>query len=180
MWASEGNRTYDGPLSDNLKSQHAGGVVDFLDVLPSLDSMGPNALRFVAIPSFGTSEYAFAAYLPGDADNALAVLIVRSKMYPNRKHERHFTMPAHDYGGLVVDIDNLTDDWVSTDSDLCLDGTPVAFERIRGERITSGDGNCSNHYRHLSLIVLEALRRFAPGDDLPTESDWHRFEDEGE
>jgi len=57
-------------------------------------------------------------------------------------------------------------------------GVAVIFEQVRGRRVTSGIGNCSPHYEKVKPLVLNAIRRFAPGSDFPTEDDWRRYEPE--
>jgi hypothetical protein len=173
---AEQSRMHEGPLAPNGDPHVRGRLIELLATLPPIEQLGGNGLRFVAMPSFGTTEYALAVFRPDGAEEAAGVLITLPKTEKETASERLFTVPADAYAALTNEIRWLPEDWQGEDSFPCLDGTPVAFELVREGRITSGAGNCSDHYRHVSLLVLDAVRRFAPGDDLPAEYDWHRFE----
>lgn len=174
----ERSRTHEAPIRDDGESYVRGAAAKMLAMLPPLRALHGDGLRFVAMPSFGTSDYALALSLPPKASAADGVLIVIDKTGESRSAiTRRFTASAADYRKLVIDLDRLSDEWPG-DDDQCLDGVPAAFERVRGPRITSGIGNCSPHYDKVKLLVLNAIRRLAPGPDLPTEDDWHRFEPE--
>jgi hypothetical protein len=174
----ERSRTHEAPIREDGEPHVRGAAVELLARLPPLRALHGDGLRFVAMPSFGTSDYALALSLPPKATAADGVLLVIDKTSESRPvAARRFTAPAADYRKLVIDLDRLADGWPG-DVDLCGDGAPAAFERVRGARITSGIGNCSPHYDKVKLLVLTAIRRLAPGPDLPTEDDWHRFEPE--
>ncbi|MCC2977552.1 hypothetical protein LK533_12810 [Sphingomonas sp. PL-96] len=174
----ERSRTQETPLRKDGEPYVRGPAVELFAKLPPLRTLHGDGLRFVAMPSFGTSDYALAVSLPSGAPYASGVLIVIDKTNESRTaSSREFRIPSPVYQRLVADLDRLTDGWPG-DDDQCLDGAPAAFERVRGARITSGIGNCSPHYDRVKLLVLNATRRFAPGPDLPTEDDWHRFEPE--
>ncbi|MEH3106499.1 MAG: hypothetical protein PGN09_04200 [Sphingomonas fennica] len=174
----EESRTHEASLQQSGNAFIREFVVKFLVKLPPIQDLHGDGLRFIAMPSFGTSEYALAVSLRSKASGAAGTLVVLDKTndVPRYSHRR-FSMPTATYRALVADIDRLTDSWPG-DADDCWDGSPVAFERVRGTRVTSGLGNCSPHYGQLKLRVLNVVRRSAPGPDLPTENDWHRFEPE--
>ena len=174
---TEQSRTHEGPLAPNGDPHVRGRLIELLGTLPSIEHLGGNGLRFVAMPSFGTTEYAVAVFRPDGTEEASGVLVILPKTEGETASERRFTIPADAHAALTNELRWLTGSWQG-DSSPCLDGTPVAFELVREGRITSGAGNCSDHYRHISLLVLDVVRRFAPGDDLPTEYDWHRLEPE--
>lgn len=174
----EETRTHETPL---LPTSYRRSAIELLNTLPSLKSLRGDGLRFVAMPSFGTYHYAIAISLSPGATEAQGVL----KAFDSRSwspvsertvSERTFAMPAQAYRSLVRKMDKMTDGWPG-EATYCLDGSPMAFERVRGQRVTSGIGNCSEHYERLELLMLNYIRRFAPGNDLPTKSDWHRFEE---
>jgi len=174
----ERSRTHETPLREDGEPYVRGSAVELLAMLPPLRALHGNGLRFVAMPSFGTSDYALAASLPSGASYATGVLIAIDKTNESRTAStRQFRIPSAAYQRMMADLDRLTDGWPGED-DSCLDGAPAGFERVRGARITSGIGNCDPHYARVKLLVLNAIRRFAPGPDLPTEDDWHRFEPE--
>lgn len=172
------SRTQETPVQENGEPYVRGSAVKLFAKLPPLQALHGDGLRFVAMPSFGTSDYALAVSLPSGAPYASGTLIVIDKTNESRTPStREFRVPSPAFQRLVAELDRLTDGWPGND-DRCLDGTPAAFERVRRARITSGIGNCSPHYDRVKFLVLNAMRRFAPGPDLPTEDDWHRFEPE--
>jgi hypothetical protein len=174
----DNSRTQETPVREGDDPYVRGSAVKLFSKLPPLRSLHGDGLRFVAMPSFGTSDYALTVSLPSGAPYASGTLIVVNKTDESRTAStREFRVPSPAYQQLVAELDRLTDGWPG-DDDQCLDGAPAAFERVRGARITSGIGNCSPHYDRVKLVVLNATRRFAPGFDLPTEDDWHRFEPE--
>ncbi len=174
----ERSRTHEAPLREDGEQYVRGSAVELLAMLPPLRALHGNGLRFVAMPSFGTTDYALAASLPSGASHATGVLILIDKTNEGRTaSNRQFRIPSAAYQRMMADLDRLTDGWPG-DDDSCVDGAPAGFERVRGARITSGIGNCDPHYARVKLLVLNAVRRFAPGPDLPTEDDWHRFEAE--
>lgn len=174
----EESRTHEAPLREDGDPYVRGSAVKLLAMLPPLRALHGNGLRFVAMPSFGTSDYAVAVSLPSGAAYATGVLIVIDKTTESRTAStRQFRIPSAAYQRLVANLDRLTDNWPG-DDDQCCDGAPAGFERVRGARVTPGIGNCSQHYDRVKLLVLNAIRRFAPGPDLPTEDDWHRTEPE--
>ncbi len=181
MWARviEESRTHETALLPTDDRYVRGGAIELLRKLTPLSALNGNGLRFVALPSFGTTEYGVVLSLPSGAAQAAGVLTVTKRDGRETIQRREFVVPADAYHSLMVKIDKLTDGWPGDANDFCLDGTPAAFERVRGTRITSGVGNCSDHYKALKTLTLTAVRRFAPGDDLPTEGDWHRFEPGG-
>ncbi|WP_176787114.1 hypothetical protein [Sphingomonas sp. NFR15] len=174
--AKEESRTHETALlasDDQFVRQSA---LRSLAALPPLSGLNGDGLRFVALPSFGMNNYALAVFLPRNAQQAVGVLIVTSiGVKGAATHRREFRMPASAYRTLVADVDRRTDGWPG-DADMCLDGIPAGFERVRGSRVTSGIGNCSPHYKALKAVILRAMRRFAPVEDLPAGDDWMRME----
>lgn len=175
----ESTRTREAPLSANRDEFVREYLLPRLSDLPSAEALAGNGLRFVAEPSFGTADYALALWLvPGD-DEAKGRLVVVDRTWAEHvTTTRRFTMPRSAFARLVARFDSLSDGWRDARIGRCLDGTSIAFERVRGARFTSGWGNCGEHYHAIEVLLLDAVRRFAPGDDLPTEDDWHRFRPE--
>ena len=77
------------------------------------------------------------------------------------------------YAAMTERLDHINDGYTG-DPGLCLDGTPVAFERVRGAAITSGTGSasCIQHYKMVSLAVLRGLHASTPQLGLPSDADW--------
>lgn len=125
------------------------------------------------MPSFNRSHFAVAIFMPQPAaDDARGVV---SRFDSQNSYaplsQPQFHMPAAAYRSLVTKMDEPTDGWPG-DPGFCLDGTPTAFERVRGRRVTSGIGNCDSRDEQLAGLVWKYMRQFAPGDDLPTRGDW--------
>lgn len=141
--------------------------------LPALSALHGDGLRFIAMPSFNQAHFAVAIYLPNPNAKAAEGVLLRFDQQNNYAPlgQRHFRMPASAYRSLAERMDKLTDGWPGS-TDLCLDGTPAAFERVRGRRITSGVGGCGQHYEDLARLNWNYLKQFAPGPDLPARGDW--------
>ncbi len=168
-------RTNEGPLQPTDDRWVRASAIYLLERLPPLEALNGDGIRFVAMPSFNSSHFAVAISLPdpaaAEAQGVLSTFAAQEKYAP--LSERQFRMPATAYRSLAARFDELTDGWPGHWS-MCLDGNPVAFERVRGRRITSGSGNCHSHYDQVSELIWVYLRRFVPGDDLPTRGDWQR------
>jgi hypothetical protein len=173
-------RTHEGPLQPTDDRWVRGSAIHLLGKLPPLGALNGDGIRFVAMPSFNSSHFAVAITLPDptadEAQGVLSTFAQHDKYAP--LGERQFRMPATAYRSLAARLDDLTDGWPGH-SVVCLDGTPVAFERVRGSRITSGSGNCHSHYDQVSELMLDHLLRFAPGEELPTGGWWHSHDKPG-
>lgn len=80
----------------------------------------------------------------------------------------HFEMPAAAYAAAMRRFDQLTDGRPG-DTDIGADGAHVAFERVRGARVTSGEGSTASrtpHYSDIMKITSDIHRTYAKaGDD---------------
>jgi hypothetical protein len=169
----EWSKTQEGPLKRDTRLPND-DLLDYLRQLLPIASLHGDGFHFVVTPSFSQSDYAFTLSLRQGAKSAKGSLYVLGSRTPEAVVQpRAFTVPAWDYRRYADVMDRLTDGWPGADEG-CTDGAPVAFERIRGERVTSGRGNCSPHYGRIKRLNLALIRRFAPGPDLPTERDWYR------
>ncbi len=170
----EATRTHEGPFAandDDVIGQH---VILMLAELPAINTMEGNGLRFVALPSFGNSQYAVAMWRKQNIGPASALLVAVNED-TNAITRYPFLVPAGDYIQLVEQIDALNDKWDGTDL-IYLDGVTIVFERIRGKRVTSGVGNVG-HYSQIGWLVLRTVMRFAPDGPLPSENDWQNFDE---
>lgn len=170
----EESRTYEGPLraADGDIVQESAAYL--LRQLPPLEALHGDGLRFVAMPSFNEAHFAVAISLPKPDAIEAEGIVARFNQYSRYAPlgQRQFRMPAAAYRSLTSKLDTLTDGWPGEETG-CVDGTPIAFERVRGARVTSGIGNCVLHYEQLGQLMWNYLHRFAPADDLPSEGDWH-------
>ena len=167
------SKTQEGPVKPDARLPND-DMLDYLRRLPPITGLHGNGFRFVVTPSFSQSDYAFTLSFTQGAKRAEGVLYIFGTRTPDAVTQRRaFTVPAWNYRRYAEVMDQLTDGWPGADEG-CADGAPVAFERLRGERVTSGRGNCSPHYDRVKRLNLALIRRFAPGPDLPTEHDWYR------
>ena len=147
-------------------------------LLPAAASLGPDGLRFVARPELDRRSYAVALRNVPGRSAAEGVLIVREEL-PERKptiSSYKLRLPAEDYGRLVRGIDRRLDGFAGlTEGGLGTDGTSLAFQRVRGARISEGGANMEEPYRSLGEDVLLALRPAHPDLPLPPSGrDWYR------
>lgn len=169
----EWSKTQEGPLKHDDRLP-VDDLSAYLKRLPPTAGMNGDGFRFVVAPSFSQSDYAFSLSLKRGASQADGHLYTfASRTHALTGPSRAFAVPAWDYRRYADAMDRLTDGWPGADEG-CTDGAPVAFERIRGARVTSGRGNCSSHYDRIKRLNLALIRRFAPSSDLPTEKDWYR------
>jgi hypothetical protein len=173
-------RTLEAPLSSPRE-------LDALAQAASLSDTSGDGIRFVAMPSFYGRWYVVAVHLPAGSDQAQGVAAVlqlpdrgqadgSSARHPLKPVRREtFLVPKADYASIMQRVDALTDGWEGDPKALsCFDGTPVAFERVRAKRITSGAGNesCSDHYNALNLEMRQMLKRYDPQGQFPARDDW--------
>ena len=164
------------PLLPNDDGYVRAGALALLGSMMPLNKLDGNGLHFVAMPSFGIAEYGVVIYAPktgaGEARGTLTVFRRDQKL----PRTRTFLVPAEAYRTWAASFDQHTDGWTGEYS-ACFDGTPTAFERVRGTRVTSGIGNCEDHYDEVKNMLLGLVRRYAPGDDLPNSEGWHPHEE---
>lgn len=149
------SRTHDVPLAAFPDSWEAKAALAYLITLPSLEDMQGNGFRFASMPALATGGHYGLAIFKDNTGKAKGYLWVR---YTNqRKFEHDFSIATTSYDRLVKQIDAMTIGYEGSADDFCLDGSPVAFERVDGSKIRSGVGNCSAHYQKLASTVLAFL-----------------------
>ncbi len=168
----EESQTHDGPIRER---KYGISAFETLAPLPSLASLESDGLRFAAMPGLGWYWYALS--LGGKGDEVQGTLIITQRASKNNQDfasptTKHFTMPRAEYAHFMANIDMLTHAYRG-DRGVCLDGIGVAFERARGARVISGEGNggCSDYYRAIQTAVLPVVRQ-AAGADWQISSDW--------
>lgn len=166
------SRTHDGPVSAD---KHRLGAFETLKPLPSLASLEGNGFRFAAMPGLGWYWYALS--LGGKGDEVQGTLIVTQRASKDNQDFapptiKRFTMPRAAYARFMAGVDTLTHTY-DGDKGMCIDGIGVAFERVRGTQVISGEGNggCSDYYRAIQTAVLPVVQQ-AAGADWRISSDW--------
>ncbi|MES2253722.1 MAG: hypothetical protein V4559_01630 [Pseudomonadota bacterium] len=173
----EDTRTREGPLTGgNLVRADA---LALLKPLPPLTALGRDGLRFVSMPQL--SRFYYALSLASSSGDAEGVLIVTERLESGKTNPtaQHFTMSRAAYTALMADLDRQTDGFAGIDSgNFCMDGTAIAFERIRGRHITSGIGNggCFPHYRAISDKVRAAILHIVTPSGPPIRGGWYPTE----
>ena len=141
--------------------------------LPAPRDLAGNGYRYFARPQQRDEWFALALWSPPGASSAQGVLGIfrRTDQGLVPAETRRFTAPAGAYAAFTGAVDRLTDGWPG-DPKPCGDGLAIAFERIRGARVTSGRGNasCLHHYHELNRLTLDFLRQSA-GQQLPAVDD---------
>lgn len=169
----ESSRTHDGALRADGRIYPRGVAIDLLTHLPALDALKGDGIRFVAMPTWGRTYYAVAFTGPAGRAAQASGLLVEIERDGRSIVRRRFSPPTADYHRITTRFDTLVDGWPGDGLDgSCLDGTTAAFERIRGSRIVSGIGHCSPHYAQVRGMMLDIVRKFAPGGDLPVDISW--------
>ena len=151
------SRTQQGPLAV-VHSQYYVSAGEIVSVLPKLDQLGGDGFRFVADAFKSRRTYALAVGKPKGLTNAQGVLVVLDRK-TGRDQAYQFEVPSGEYDRLMKRLDRTIDWWIGEGVN-CLDGTSVAFERVRGTGVVSGEGNagCSEHYGAISAIAFELAK----------------------
>lgn len=158
----EDTRTHAGPITARDGDLVRGDALQLLAKLPSLASLGPNAVRYAIAPSFGRQWFAIALRPGGVSATGVLVTVQRSGVDTlGAENRRAFTMPVQAYRALMARADRLTDGWAGT-THFWTDGAPIAFERMRGEALSSGIGNEPTHYGALAAAVRDSLAPYVP------------------
>ena len=148
------NRTYDTPLRISRGDPVLADAHRLMDRLKPFN--GPDSLRFAAMPSFGGRWFAVA--LRKDGDEARGGVVIENR--PSGQVEvRTFRVSRQEFDLMMAKWDSLTDGYSGEGRSLA-DGTPLAFERRRGNRFTSGVGNSPCHYDVLGDLSAQFLARY--------------------
>lgn len=145
----------------------------FLAALPEHATLGPNGIRFLALPSLSHTSYGLFLKAENDGGASGEFIVFRhSATAPTQLIHHPIRIPEMPYRDFLKAIDDSADGYWGS-AQMCLDGTGILFERIRGSRVTSGNGNyCTAHYERISMIVLNFVRQNVASPDLPRESSW--------
>ena len=150
-----------------------------LAFVPAANALSGDGLRLAVMPSFSDWYAVAISARPGD-ERATGIIVrlqqpqfdrgeARSPMKISRKS---FAIPLTDYREFSVWFDQHVEGY-DGDGSLCLDGAPMAFERVAGDSIISGVGNCEEHYDEIRMRSLAFLKRYVPVETLPADADWH-------
>jgi hypothetical protein len=178
-------KTAHGRLKVRSEPGIPGDLESILKQLPSLEQMNGNGLRMIFMPFNGFAHYAITLtpFAAGKNANAQLFVFERSSIPPQNKSTEEvrvlrydLKIPLSELQVFLKDFDARVDQYRGeSDGRDYVDGSPIAFERIRGSQIVSGSGNDQKHYRTLSNQALRLMMRFGPTGVMPTEGDWRRY-----
>lgn len=184
----EASRTHMGPLRRSADTTSFGpNWAVYFSPLPSINDLHGNGLRFVALPSLDHIAYAFSLSLSDSASEAegqLHVSVLSSPYFmegpddvrPVESVQRINFTASREAGQALFDrIDALTRTYSGEGGIDCLDGTSVAYERLRGTDIWSDSGRCEAAYFRLASIVQSFVREHVQSPLVPTGEAWHKF-----
>lgn len=123
-------------------------------------SLGPPAadsLHFIATPFRGSW---FAVAISVDSGRGKGQIVIYDRK-DGQSERRDFSMPAADANRFLDEWDRISDPY-SGSSSIWLDGNGLAFERHRGPRTTSGQGNNPCHYEKLAQVAARHLSLYVP------------------
>lgn len=159
-----------------------GSAIRSLAFVPDAKALSGDGIRLAVMPSF-SDWYAIAVSArPGDT-RATGIIVRLQQPYFDRESavtppieisRVPFPVPLKDYREFTTWLDQHVNGYEGEGSG-CLDGAPVAFERIVGDRTLSGVGNCEEHYEAIKMRSLAFLKRYVPVSMLPAEADWHQL-----
>jgi len=169
-------QTQEGPLAGrDILERSAMGPMNLLMPRTALRGEG---VRFVAMPQLSPTWY--AVELAGAGQGPVPVTVIVIHRNPHDDGFVPVTMPfavsRETYAKLTAALDRLTDGYAGHAWDMCLDGTVVAFERVRGSRITSGIGNIycgGTHYGEISALFLPVVCDHAGLENPPKDIGWY-------
>lgn len=142
------SRTHERPLP--VKGNH------LLGKLKPVSSR--NSLQFSVKPSFDDREY--TVYLFEENGKGLGEALIAHRDGQLVSH-RSFSIPLADFNEFLERWDSATDGY-NGEGRVWADGNHLAFERIRGTRVTSGDGNSPCHYDVLGDWAAQNLTAYVP------------------
>ncbi|WP_375287500.1 hypothetical protein [Sphingomonas sp.] len=165
-----------------LTAYRSGSIQDrrwlpYLEALPPGRILAPDGLRFIASAELQRNVYALALTLQPGWPTANGILIV-DESWPQPKPRARYTcqMPAAGYRALTAALDKQLDGFAGS-PDFVTDGTSYAFERIRGDRVTSGSGNAITAYHQAGDLILRYTRAACSFTRLPEPgSEWYLSE----
>lgn len=161
-----------------------GSAIRSLSFVPGAKALSGDGIRLAVMPSF-SDWYAVAISARPGAKRATGVIVrLQQPSYrpdspdtpPIEIARAAFPIPLEDYREFASWFEQHVDGF-GGGGDLCLDGAPVAFERINGDRTLSGVGNCEAHYDEIRMRSLAFLKRYVPVETLPADADWHEREE---
>lgn len=153
---AEFNRTHERPLFDGTDNAVRA------DAHIMLSSLKPTAaedsLRFAVMPSFGKRWFALSVSITNERGEGEA--IVSTPTGGLLRHQK-FEVPRDELRLFLSQWDEITDGYTG-EGRMLTDGNPLAFERRRIARVTSGVGNSPCHYDVLGDLAAQTFGRFVP------------------
>lgn len=163
-------RMHSGPAITRLTGEYDSVAKALLGALPPLSRLTPEGLRFVAMPSFGDTYFALSLRkTPAGGEGEM--LMFPLKGGSDEPLRVGISLPSEKFMALLAELDAASASWRG-EVGWSTDGTGVIFERVRGNEITSGDGNSPNFYGKIGEKIFNAIRPSTP-QLARFEADWH-------
>lgn len=139
--------------------------------------MNGNGLRLVVMPSF-SDWYGLALYRNRQGRGTMLLTRLQQPSFDSEDplapiQIAAMTTQSPDYARQLAWFDRWVEQHGQATSAGCIDGTPTAFERVVGDEITSGLGNCERSYDLLKQRMLALAKQHFPDAPLPAVPDWH-------
>lgn len=151
--AAQSNSTRKGPLPSDQSNPVLSSAHELLSGLPDLGELSDDSLRFAAMPSFGRRWFGITLSSNGKDIRGSAVILDRET---GTKSTKAFSIPPTVYVRMISEFDGQIDGYWG-EARGWTDGTPLAFERKRDERIVSGVGNSPCHYAVITNVLARNL-----------------------
>lgn len=177
-------RFYSGTNEHELRKEGEhwvrGSAIRSLAFVPGGKALSGDGVRLAVMPSF-SDWYAVAISARPGSKRATGIIVrLQQPIYsrddagtpPIEISRVSFAVPLKDYREFTAWFDQHVDGY-DGDGSGCLDGAPVAFERIDGKSTVSGIGNCESHYEEIKMRSLAFLKRYVPVSTLPADANWH-------
>ncbi len=156
----------DTPTRDPLRKEQA-------RLAHTLAPAPTDGLRFVAQPTFSNHAYAFQIAVHALGAPAKAVLVVTLKDGGRPRTRYRFNVPRQEERAFFLLVDSVLPK-LTTTGGMDTDGTPAALERIEGGQSRTWTTSLDNpEWQPINEAIRTLIRRHAPAEALPAESDWH-------
>ena len=144
-------RGHDGPLATHGREDLAADAIPLLALLPPRAAFANGGLRFAAMPGLGWHWYAVSLRDTAEAIEGMAVTVEPKGNSFANPLTTQFTVPRDADARLMEKLDVLDDGYAGDTKGFCMDGTEIAFERIRQQREMSA-----------SVIISRSAPPFLP------------------
>lgn len=134
-------------------------AASMLQLVEPLESLRPNGVTFVVIPSCSDMKFAFSlANRPGSN----MVFVAKRSLPGNGQtvERKSIAIPSHVKSSLIAEFDKLSPPWAG-DPEITFDGTQITIQRVKEFRTFSGS-DATSGYDLLAEKVRHQLAAYVP------------------